>query len=97
MAHNFARRELDGAAAEAGVPPTMISFGASLALIRDEFLWLASPRVTPGAIPASLERLRMHLKRLVLPPRRPERAYPRAVKVKMSSYPRKRPATRAAK
>lgn len=97
LAYNLVRLEMERAAAEAGVPPTRISFVASLALIRDEFLWLGSPRVTPGAIPASLQRLRTHLKRLVLPPRRPERAYPRAVKVKMSSYPRKRPATRAAK
>ncbi len=66
-------------------------------MIREEFRWLASPRVTPGAIPASLERLRTRLKRLVLPPRRPERSYPRAVKVKMSNYPRKRPKARAVK
>jgi hypothetical protein len=30
----------------------------------------------------------------VLPPRRSERLYPRAVKIKMSNYPRKRPATK---
>lgn len=97
LAYNLVRLEMERAAAEAGVPPTRISFVAALALIRDEFTWLASPRVTPGAIPASLQRLRTHLKRLVLPPRRPERAYPRAVKLKMSSYPRKRPSTQAAK
>ena len=70
---------------------------AALAMIREEFFWLGSPRVTPGAIPASLQRLRKQLKRLVLPPRRPERSYPRAVKLKMSNYPRKRLAKRTAK
>jgi transposase InsO family protein len=85
LAYNLVRVEMERAAAEAGVPPTRISFVASLAMIRDEFLWLGSPRVTPGAIPASLARLRMNLKRLVLPPRRSERSYPRAVKVKMST------------
>lgn len=97
LAYNLVRLEMERAAAEAGVPPTRISFVAALSLIRDEFYWFGSPRVTPGAIPASLQRLRRQLKRLVLPPRRPERAYPRAVKVKMSNYPRKRSGTRAAK
>jgi hypothetical protein len=31
----------------------------------------------------------------VLPPRRTDRRYPRAVKIKMSNYPRKRPGARA--
>jgi IS4 transposase len=97
IAYNLVRIEMERAAAEAGVPPTRISFVASLAMIREEFMWLASPRVTPGAIPASLERLRTRLKRLVLPPRRTERSYPRAVKLKMSNYPRKRPSTRRPK
>jgi hypothetical protein len=97
LAYNLVRLEMERAAAEAGVPPTRISFVASLAMIRDEFLWLGSPRVTPGAIPASLARLRTRLKRLVLPPRRPERSYPRAVKLKMSNYPRKRPTPRRPK
>jgi hypothetical protein len=97
LAYNLVRVEMEKTAEEAGVAPTRISFVASLAMIREEFMWLASPRVTPGAIPASLQRLRTRLKRLVLPPRRSERSYPRAVKLKMSSYPRKRPSVRAAK
>jgi len=91
IAYNLVRVEMERAATEAGVPPTRISFVGALAMIREEFMWLVSPRVTPGAIPASLQRLRKRLKRLVLPPRRSERSYPRAVKLKMSSYPRKRP------
>ena len=94
IAYNLVRVEMERAAAEAGVLPTRISFVGALAMIREEFMWLVSPRVTPGAIPASLQRLRKRLKRLVLPPRRSERNYPRAVKLKMSSYPRKRPTPR---
>jgi len=97
LAYNLVRVEMERVAVEADVPPTRISFVASLAMIREEFFSLGSPRMTPGAIPASLARLRQRLKRLVLPPRRPERAYPRAVKIKMSSYPRKRPTPRRAK
>jgi hypothetical protein len=96
LAYNLVRVEMERTAAEADVPPTRISFVASLALIRDELLWLSSPRPTPGAMPASLARLRKRLKRLVLPPRRPERRFPRAVKLKMSNYPRKRPSLRSA-
>jgi hypothetical protein len=96
IAYNLVRVEMERAATEAGVPPTRISFVGALAMIREEFMWLVSPRVTPGAIPASLQRLRKRLKRLVLPPRR-ERSYPRAVKLKMSNYPRMRPSTRRRK
>lgn len=97
IAYNLVRVEMERAAIEAGVLPTRISFVGALAMIRDEFMWLVSPRVTPGAIPASLQRLRKRLKRLVLPPRRSERSYPRAVKLKMSNYPRKRPTPRRPK
>jgi hypothetical protein len=97
LAYNLVRVEMERVAVEADVPPTRISFVASLHWIRDEFHTLSLRSMTPGAVPASLARLRKRLKRLVLPPRRPDRSFPRAVKVKMSNYPRKRPATRAAK
>lgn len=97
LAYNLVRVEMERAAAEAGVPATRISFVAALAMIRDEFHTLSLPRMAPGAIPAHLQDLRRRLKRLVLPPRRPNRSYPRAVKLKMSNYPRKRPARPAAK
>jgi len=97
IAYNLVRVEMERAAAEAGVPPTRISFVAALAMIREEFIMLSLPRMTTGAIPASLARLRKHLKRLILPPRRQERAYPRAVKLKMSNYERKRPSVRRPK
>ena len=81
---------MERVAAEAKVLPTRISFVGSLAMIRDEFHTLTLRTMTPGAVPASLASLRKRLKRLILPPRR-DRTYPRAVKVKMSNYPRKRP------
>jgi hypothetical protein len=46
---------------------------------------------SPGAVPRHLARLCATLKRYILPPRRTERVYPRAVKVKMSNYARKWP------
>jgi hypothetical protein len=90
LAYDLVRLEMARAADLAGVAPTRISFVAALHLIRDEWLWSAF--AAPGAIPRHLDRLRHALTRLVLPPRRPERQYPRAVKRKMSNYPRKRPA-----
>jgi hypothetical protein len=97
LAYNLVRLEMERIANEAGVPPTRISFTASLALIRDEVGRMGGPRFAPGTIPRRLEDLRRNLKRLVLPPRRTERSFPRAVKVKMSNYPRKRPVRRTAK
>jgi hypothetical protein len=38
-----------------------------------------------------MAHLRCDLKLLILPPRRTERTFPRAVKIKMSSYNRKPP------
>jgi len=96
LAYNLVRLEMERVAAEARVPPTRISFVASLAMIRDEFHTLSLRTMTPGSVPGSLARLRQRLKRLILPPRR-ERSFPRAVKVKMSNYPRKRPSTRRPK
>ena len=97
LAYNLVRLEMERVAAEADVPPTRISFVASLHLIRDEFHTLSLRTMTPGSVPARLAYLRQRLKRLVLPPRRPERAYPRAVKIKMSGYERKRPSVRRPK
>jgi hypothetical protein len=94
LAYNLVRLEMERIAAEAGVLPCRISFVTSLRLIRDEWMWAAASR-SPGAIPRNLRRLREELLRFVLPERRTKRSYPRAVKIKMSNYPRKRPATAA--
>lgn len=96
LAYNLVRLEIARVARQVGVPPTRISFVLALSLIRDEWIW-STISVSPGAIPKHLVKLRQNLQRLVLPPRRPERSYPRAVKVKMSNYARKRPAAAPAK
>lgn len=88
LAFNLVRLEMERVADEAEVEPTRISFITALHLICDEWLWSAT--AAPGSIPRQLKRLRADLKRFILPPRRPKRRYPRAVKTKMSSYPRKR-------
>ena len=88
LAYNLVRLEMERVADEAGVEPARISFVAALRLICDEWLWCAI--ASPGAIPKHLRDLRASLKTLILPPRRTERRYPRAVKIKMSNYPRKR-------
>lgn len=97
LAYNLVRLEMERAAAEAGVPPTRISFVGTLRIIRAELAWMGGARFATGTIPSRLRRMREHIKRLVLPPRRRERVYPRAVKVKMSNYARKRPLTIRAK
>jgi hypothetical protein len=88
LAYNLVRLDMERAAKDAGVEPTRISFVAALRLICDEWLWCAV--ATPGAIPRHLRNLRAEWKTLILPPRRPKRSYPRAVKIKRSNYARKR-------
>ena len=58
----------------------------SLLLIRT--LWLSAWVVAAGRLPQYLEQLASDIALLVLPARRP-RSYPRAVKIKMTRYPRK--------
>jgi hypothetical protein len=94
IAYNLVRLEMERTAVELEVPPTRISFVYSLAMVRDALGSLVGPRLPLGTIPKRLQHLRRLMKRLVLPERRSERAYPRAVKVKMSNYPRKRPSVR---
>lgn len=91
LVYNLIRLEMERAAAELGVPPTRISFTAAAMHIVSELSWLRAQRLALGTIPSRLERIRQRIKRLVLPERRTERIYPRAVKRKMSNYPRKRP------
>lgn len=88
IAYNLIRLEMERVADEADVAPTRISFVAVYRMICDEWLWSAI--AAPGAIPRHLRELRKQIKLFILPPRRPERSYPRAVKVKMSNYPKKR-------
>jgi hypothetical protein len=89
IAYNLIRLEMERAAIEAGVSPTQISFLAAIAVMKDEIGRLRG-RFAYGTIPDRMKDLRRNLKRLVLPERRTERAYPREVKIKMSNYARKR-------
>jgi hypothetical protein len=91
LAYNLVRTEMERIAEEADVEPRRISFIAALRLVCDALDWFGMT-ATPDYIPARLDRMRAKLKRFVLPARR-ERSYPRAVKLKMSNYPRKRPPT----
>ena len=90
LAYNLVRLEMERTADRLNVDPVRISFVGSLRLICEEWWWASS--ASPGAIPKNLARLSARMARLVLPPRRSERRYPRAVKIKMSNYPRKRAA-----
>jgi len=89
IAYNLVRYEAERVAAEAGVPPTRISFVAALNFIETALRTWGTE--SAARLPERLQRLREDLGHFVLPERR-ERSYPRAVKIKMSNYPRKRPA-----
>lgn len=90
LAYNLVRLEMERIADETGVKPLRISFVAALRLIVDEWNW-STVTTTPGAIPGHLTDLRDKIRVFVLPERRSERVQPRAVKLKMSNYARKRP------
>lgn len=88
LLYNLVRLEMEQIAAEAGVAPTRISFIAALQFIQN--CWLICAAMAPARIPRKLRRRRQDLSQFVLPPRRSKRLYPRAVKIKMSNYPKKR-------
>jgi hypothetical protein len=90
VAYNLVRLEMERIADEVGVSPLRISFIAALRYIVEELAW-STMTSSPGAIPRHLDDMRDKIRRFLLPPRRPERVYPRAVKIKMSNYARKRP------
>ena len=89
LAYNLVRLEMERAAEEAGVAPTRISFVNALSMICHAWIvWSAQP-MAPARIPNGLVDLRSRLRLLLLPERRPERSYPRVVKIKMSNYDKK--------
>jgi hypothetical protein len=88
LAYNLVRLEAERLADELRVAPTRISFVAALALIETAFrTWSLD---NAGRTPDRLRKLREDLSHFLLPERR-QRSYPRAVKLKMSNYDRKRP------
>ena len=87
LGYNLVRLHMQQVAKDVGVPPTRISFRHTLMLLRG--FWLTAWITAPGNLPRRLAGLHAEIALLVLPERRPRR-YPRAVKIKMSSYPRSR-------
>jgi hypothetical protein len=88
LAYNLVRVVMYQAARRAGAPPLRLSFRHALLTLRG--FWHTAWLTPPGALPRRIEALLDELALFVLPERRPRR-YPRAVKIKMSNYPRKRP------
>jgi hypothetical protein len=88
IGYNLVRRRAQDYATEQKVAPLRVSFVVMLRQLRDRWIVLA----IAGSGAAS--QVRAHERRLgrraVLPRRRSERQYPRAVKLKMSPYLRKR-------
>ena len=89
LGYNLVRLAMARVAETAGVPPTRVSFRHALQFIR--LFWLTAWTASPGVLPRRLEALDEELALLILPERRSQRRYPRAVKIKMSGYPSKPP------
>lgn len=89
IAYNLVRFEAERVAQQAGVPPVRISFVATLNFIESALRSWGTDNL--GRAPQRLINLREDIGHYVLPERRP-RSYRREVKIKMSNYPRKRPA-----
>jgi Insertion element 4 transposase N-terminal/Transposase DDE domain len=94
LVYNLVRAEMESIADDAGVPPTRVSFVTALHLMRS--FWFLAARIAPARLPRQLAKLRGDISRFILPERRTTRLFPRAVKIKMSNYPRKRPLAEAA-
>jgi Insertion element 4 transposase N-terminal/Transposase DDE domain len=92
LGYNLVRLAMARVAERAAVAPTRISYRHALQFIR--LFWLTAWTTTPAALPRRLEALHDELSLLILPERRPQRRYPRAVKIKLSGYPRKHPRSR---
>lgn len=88
IGYNLVRLEMARVAARADLAPRRISYRHALMLIRN--FWLTAWLAPPGMLPRRLAALHDELALLILPPRRTQRRFPRAVKIKMSNYPLKR-------
>lgn len=91
VAHNLVRVEMACAAVLLKVPPTRISFHRALLVVCDHL------RATAGGSPPSkwvehMGLMRASLQYLLLPERRSDRHYPRAMKMPVGRYARKLPA-----
>jgi hypothetical protein len=90
ITYNLIRLEMQRIAAELDVHPIRISFVATLRECVQQ--WHLAAVASPGTAAERLATMTDRLRAFVLPPRRPERVFPRAVKLKMSNYDRKLPA-----
>ena len=90
ITYNLIRLEMQRIAAELDVHPIRISFVAALRECVQQ--WHLAAVTSPGTAAERLATMTDRLRAFVLPPRRPERVFPRAVKLKMSNYDRKLPA-----
>lgn len=86
IAYNLVRLHIEHVARDVGVLPVRISFRGTLLHLR--YFWVSAWTLSPANLPRALDRLHRDLALLILPPRR-NRKFPRAVKIKMSNYPRK--------
>lgn len=89
LAYNLVRLEMERLAGVMGVEPVQLSFSGTLLMLVQ--LWQLISLRYPGSIVKILRSVEAQMHRLLLPPRRSHRNYPRAVKIKMSNYARKRP------
>jgi hypothetical protein len=92
LGYNLVRLAMARVAARAGVVPTRVSYRHALQFIR--LFWLTAWTTSPGMLPRRLDALHDELALLILPPRRPDRRYARAVKRPLSRYRRNRPLPR---
>jgi hypothetical protein len=93
LAYNLVRLEMERVAQLAGVEPVQLSFSGMLMMLMQLWQVMSLSLRAKGAIPKLISSWESQMQRLLLPPRRSHRNYPRAVKIKMSNYPRNRPAT----
>lgn len=89
LAYNLVRQEMVRLGKLCRVEPYRLSFAGTLTMLWQ--LWQLMSLRFAGGIPALVQRWEAQMQRLILPPRRTQRTYPRAVKIKMSNYDRKRP------
>lgn len=85
LLYNLVRLEKEQNAAEAG--------GADPHQLHLQFIqncWIICAAMAPARIPRRLQKLREELCQFILPPRRSERLYPHAAKIRMSAYPKNR-------
>lgn len=84
IAYNIVRHEMELVADRCDVEPRRISFTGALRLIRDLFLW--AEVASPGKIPKMIRDMQSEMEALILPERRPERSYPRHVKIAVTKF-----------